>query len=82
MFVWILDADLSVFSLVDGITPPIRSVHDTVLDVELLSGITMSGSKRLQVNIRPVPISWTQTQPGVTNNKYKQQNTTNKHKLK
>ena len=45
-----LDADPSYLEAVDGLSPN-RSIHDTSLYVEPISGLTMSAHKRLQINV-------------------------------
>jgi len=52
-----LDADVDPLDAVVGVSPPNRDLHDTFLLVEPISGATMQAAKRLQLNIRVVPIN-------------------------
>jgi lysosome membrane protein 2 len=53
-----LDADANLIDNVVGMTPAIREAHDTMIDVEPLSGVTMRAAKRLQVNYALKPWSF------------------------
>lgn len=57
-----LDADPVLVAAVNGISPD-RDLHDTLLDVEPLSGVTMQAQKRLQVNILMKPLTFLATDP-------------------
>jgi len=46
-----LDGDDSMLTYVENMTAPDRDTHDTRIDVEPLSGITMQANKRMQVNV-------------------------------
>jgi len=50
-----LDADQELLDDVQGLTPPVRELHDTMVDVEPISGVTMQAAKRLQVNYKLEP---------------------------
>eukprot|EP00049_Salpingoeca_infusionum_P011165 m.192416 g.192416 ORF g.192416 m.192416 type:complete len:548 (-) comp14854_c1_seq1:4308-5951(-) len=46
-----LDADPVFLQMVDGVPPPNRTLHDTTLDVEPLTGTSMIVHDRLQINV-------------------------------
>eukprot|EP00003_Mantamonas_plastica_P029235 TRINITY_DN688_c1_g1_i4.p1 TRINITY_DN688_c1_g1~~TRINITY_DN688_c1_g1_i4.p1 ORF type:complete len:631 (+),score=167.59 TRINITY_DN688_c1_g1_i4:166-2058(+) len=45
-----LDCDSSWVDLVDGLSPPNRTLHDTWLDIEPITGSTMNVHKRFAIN--------------------------------
>eukprot|EP00898_Chlorokybus_atmophyticus_P003052 jgi/Chlat1/3748/Chrsp259S03895 len=47
-----LDSDERIARDVQGMSPPTRSVHDTFVAVEPITGLTMLSHRRLQVNTR------------------------------
>jgi len=60
-----LDADPYYLSLVQGVSLPNRSIHDTFLDVEPITGVTLGTWKRTQINtyVRPLQL---QGYPNIT----------------
>lgn len=53
-----LDADAALVDDIIGMHPD-RALHDTFLDVEALSGMTLRAHKRLQINLRTAPVAFT-----------------------
>eukprot|EP00013_Stygamoeba_regulata_P026779 CAMPEP_0177651490 /NCGR_PEP_ID=MMETSP0447-20121125/12581_1 /TAXON_ID=0 /ORGANISM="Stygamoeba regulata, Strain BSH-02190019" /LENGTH=502 /DNA_ID=CAMNT_0019154585 /DNA_START=43 /DNA_END=1551 /DNA_ORIENTATION=- len=52
-----LDGDLDYYlNQVSGLSPPNRTLHDTTLDVEPQTGITLNAAKRLQINLQMGPV--------------------------
>eukprot|EP01104_Vermistella_antarctica_P017998 TRINITY_DN6538_c0_g1_i1.p1 TRINITY_DN6538_c0_g1~~TRINITY_DN6538_c0_g1_i1.p1 ORF type:complete len:578 (+),score=110.87 TRINITY_DN6538_c0_g1_i1:159-1892(+) len=51
-----LDADPYYLSMLEGISPPNATIHDTFLDVEPNTGLVMNAAKRLQMNVMVQPL--------------------------
>jgi CD36 antigen len=51
-----MGADLEVSEQVEGLSIPDKAIHDTIVDVEPTTGITMNAAKRLQVNVHLRPV--------------------------
>jgi len=51
-----LDVDPQALAATTGISAPSVDLHDTYLSVEPITGVTMRAAKRLQLNVRVVPI--------------------------
>jgi len=54
-----LDADPALVSAIGAGIAPVRNLHDTWLDVEPISGITLRASKRLMGSVRLTPVNAT-----------------------
>eukprot|EP00045_Choanoeca_perplexa_P014570 m.172565 g.172565 ORF g.172565 m.172565 type:complete len:562 (+) comp16720_c0_seq2:2532-4217(+) len=47
-----LDADPIYLSMIDGVSPPVRALHDTTLDIEPHTGSSFEVHQRLQINVQ------------------------------
>jgi len=51
-----MDADAALLGNITGISAGVEATHDTFLNVEPLSGVTMQAAKRLQLSVRIYPM--------------------------
>jgi len=52
-----MDADAALIGNITGISVGVKATHDTFLNVEPLSGVTMQAAKRLQLSVRITPMN-------------------------
>ncbi len=50
-----LDGDRR-YLVASGLSDPIKELHETVIDIEPNTGITLQANKRIQVNVEVIPL--------------------------